>query len=178
MPAIWTAPKDWVYKDIVSAANANIQIRDNLLYLKKKPRHVIDLKGLATIAVVQSTTFAAVDDSQLTLTITTSEANEDVWLSVQGALNVNASAVFLYFDWLMDTTTWVSSGTNTGLTSGAALMYILSTGVVYPVSIRIKVTVPTAGVHTFKLRTKISSGTPTMSLFNNTQNFQVGVIVE
>lgn len=37
MPATWTDPRTWVDLDLVTAADLNEQVRDNLLWLKERP---------------------------------------------------------------------------------------------------------------------------------------------
>lgn len=163
MPAIWTTPKDWKYKDVFSAADANIQIRDNLLWLYKKPSDFLKCTG-SNIVVAMTTSWAAVDDTQFTRTIVTTSDNQEVDLTYEGNVQLATGVQYACFDWLMDAGTYVSTMTATPETYGSKMVYVLTAGIDYPAGFRKRVVVPTAGVHTFKLRGRIVTSNCNLTL--------------
>lgn len=179
MSRIWTEPRDWAYGDTAGASVMNQHIRDNLSWLKLPPRDYKDVYNIGSnLTLAATTTAQALDDAQLGLTITTSEANEEVFLTMQGNVSMATAAQYLIADWLMDNTNFVSSGTPTQLGNGIQLIYCLTAGIAYPFYMRKRVVVATAGLHTFKPRFKISTTNNTITFFTNTQHMEVGVQVE
>lgn len=175
MPAIWTEPKDWVYKDVFSAADANIQIRDNLLYLFQKPREYQMLSTAANLVVALTTAWAAVDDTQFTRTIVTTKDNQEVDLTLEGNGGLSVGAQYIVFDWLMDSTNYISTMTPTPLLYGTKMVYMLTAGVYYPVNFTKRVVIATAGAHTFKLRARIVTSNASLTLPTTALVVETGV---
>lgn len=177
MPAIWTAPQTWEFNQVMSAAQANQQLRDNLLFLKNKPRDVINYNALTNITQSATTSFAVIDDSKLTLNLVTSEANEHVILSLTGLLLLSTASQFLALDWLIDNTVYASNMTVTPVSNGCGVDYMaVTTGQL--VYVRKRVIIPSAGAHTFKLRSKISTTPCTFTLATNNNTFEMEAKVD
>jgi hypothetical protein len=178
MPAIWTNPRDWTFKDVFSAAQANIQLRDNLLYLKQKPRFYVNLAPLANFNVaVLTATPTAIDDTRLLLTLTTSVANEEVF--IYGTFLITSpSAQGIVFDVLMDSTTFISSMTNTPLLSGIWNNSLITTGSGFMIVFRKRVVVAAAGVHTFVPRIRMAASNQTITFISSNGTIEFGAQVE
>lgn len=179
MPAIWTAPRDWAYKDVFSASQANIQLRDNLMYLKKKPRDFITLNAVANVtASLLSASFAAVDDTKFTNNIVTSEANEEVFITIQGLFGLASAAQYLVFDWLLDSTLYISNMSVTPVVAGCAEELMITNSTLQHIFIRKRLIIPSVGAHTLKLRMKVSTTNTTLTIGTNGLTFEMGVQVE
>ncbi len=155
MSRIWTAPKTWKFKEVFSASQANQELRDNLEYLKMKPRNYALLDQAANSAPSLTTSFAVVDDSVWNVSIVTSEANEEVFVYYQASAQLATGAQYLALDVLMDGATYISTMTATPAQNGILLIYSLTAGIQYQGYFRKRVVVPTAGTHTFKLRARV-----------------------
>jgi hypothetical protein len=65
----WTTPQTWVAGSVVSAAQLNEQLRDNLTYLLSRPhQRIIRNAGYSTT----STSFVDIDSTNLSITLTLS----------------------------------------------------------------------------------------------------------
>lgn len=172
--SIWNDPKTWGYKDVFTATEGN-EMSDNLRYLKKPSRDFKDLKGMSGVVAALTTTLAAVDDTNLLLSLTTYEANEDVFFTLNGSMSLATAAQYLYFDVLVDNTWYASSGTGVALANNLFPHYMTTNAIVYLISYTKKIIIPTAGVHTFKLRARVSTTGTNLTLSNANSNWELGV---
>lgn len=177
MARIWTAPITYKYKQVMSAALSNEQLRDNLEYLKMKPRNYSELGGVASDVPTLTTSLLAVNDLNWTCTITTVEANEEVFVYYQALVNLATGSQLLILDVLMDNTNYLSSGTPTALTNGIASILHASTSNHWG-TFRKRVVVASAGTHTFKLRARVSATGCVATFVNLTTCNTFGVQVE
>jgi hypothetical protein len=75
----WTTPMTWVASSVVSAAQLNEQLRDNLVYLLSRPhQRIIRDAGYSTT----STSFVDIDSTNLSITLTLSSGAVLVGLEV------------------------------------------------------------------------------------------------
>ena len=150
----WTAARTWVSDEIVTAAQFNEQIRDNLNYLNIRPSDLYVLNEGADYTIATST-WTDVDATDLALTITTNGG--DVLISFAPTiLNGASTNTATYLDVTIDA---VREGGDDGLAKVLNLspaeehmlpMIYLKTGL-------------SAGSHTFKVQWKrVGSGTMTM----------------
>lgn len=150
----WTTPQTWTPGQVVAASDLNSNIRDNSLYLfAGRPLGYVQRTGSADYAI-SSTTFADVDAANLILTLTISSGRV-LCIASGGLLNPVSSALAL--DFIADSTT------RAGGVSGVLLSQFSNTGQVYTaVGVFSGLS---AGSHTFKLQSRVLSGTG--YLYNN-----------
>ena len=146
MTATWTTPRTWATGEIVTAALANEQWRDNVDYLKERPVSAVsDYDG--TVASTASTSFT--DLSGMSVNITTSGSSK-LRITAAGSGNSSGTGVALYVTALVD-------GTNQGnATYGMA--QIQSSGTVgFAINFMTAAAV-SDGAHTVKLQFRSSTG--------------------
>lgn len=143
----WTSPATWSVGQLVTAADLNTQLRDNLLALKNPPTAHYKLNESANYTT-NSTVFVDVDATKLALTIVTSGG--DVLVGFAGSLLGTSRA---YLDVAVD---GVAFGGDDGI------MLVQNTGASVGASFVILVTGLAAGSHTFKLQYKVDSGSATL----------------
>jgi hypothetical protein len=150
MPAIWTAPRSWSVGELVTAALLNAHLRDNLDFLKTPPTASYILNESADYTTT-STSFVSVDNTKLSLAITTAGGDVLVGFSgvITGSTNLNA-----FFDVEVDGVR--IAGDDGLIVNGAA------SGGRYTVTFFRLITGLSAGVHTFKLQWRTSTGTLTL----------------
>lgn len=85
----WTTPKTWTDGNVLTAAELNEQVRDNLNFLYAKPTDDYVINGAANYSTT-STTFVDVDATNLSLTLTSGGGDLLVWFS--GTTGVSSGA--------------------------------------------------------------------------------------
>ncbi len=145
----WTTPKTWQVDELVTAADMNTHIRDNLNALKSPPNAVYtpDETGDYT---TQSGSFEAVDATNLALTLTTNGG--DLLVHLHATVKNSASAR-IYFDVTVD-------GTRVAGDDGIIATALSDSPEV--VSFTRLVSGLSAGEHTVTLVWKVSAGTATL----------------
>jgi len=151
----FTDPKTWEYGELVTAELLNEQLRDNMLALKNPPTGQV-VRDNGGFYSTTSTSFVAVDSTNVKVTLTTSGG--DVMVGFVGTAHADAtSSRFMSFDVDVDGNGgWASSQ---GYASGIATTSIQSTtawGVSFG-PILIQSLAP--GTHTFTLLWRVSAGT-------------------
>lgn len=140
----WTTPKSWDVNELLTAADLNTHLRDNLNALKEPPTASY---ALAATYSTTSSSFVNVDSTHLALTITTTGG--DVLIGFAGAWQLSQSTYAGYLTVTMD-------GANLGGASG-----VVGSGAatLTPVSFVILATNVPAGAHTFRLQWRVESVT-------------------
>lgn len=141
----WTTPKTWTDGSVLTAAELNEQVRDNLNYLFAKPSDIYNVDEAANYTTT-STTFVDVDATDLALTITTGGGDVAVWFS--GTVTKNATNNVLTMDVDVD-------GSRFAGDDGIIYSYGDAT---IGMSFFVVITGLSAGSHTFKLQWKIAGG--------------------
>ena len=154
MPAVWTTPSTWVDNELVTASKLNTHVRDNLTYLYDRPKHIITINTNNQVTGFTSTTFAAINDGLLTLTLTTTGRP----VELNAAFHISSTGNSFFFDWLIDDTIWASSGTTTALTGG---VWRVNTGDTMVNSTTVYSGLA-AGTHTFRPRIRVSASSWTI----------------
>lgn len=156
MPANWTDPRTWVDLDLVTAADLNEQVRDNLLHLKARPvARASDYDG--TVSSTSSTSF--VDVTGASVSITTSGSSRLLILASGTWANSGLSESQLTVDLdgtnLGDATYGMNRlNPSRGDSFGAFSITHLTSAAV------------SNAAHTVKLLYKTNSGTVVISLFS------------
>lgn len=156
----WTTPQTWVDGNVLTAAELNEQVRDNLNFLFSKPGDNYVMNEAADYTTT-STLFVDVDATNLALTITTGGGDVLIWFN--GVMSGTGTPSYLSVDVLLDGSRL--AGDDGILTLGSNNNGIISQyqgdkwqnmGFAY-----LK-TGLSAGSHTFKLQWKVSTGTATL----------------
>lgn len=178
MPAVWTDPRTWKFKDIASAAQMNTELRDNLLFLKQKPRYYANAIGAADFTVsISNSVWTAIDDTKLAVTLQTSVANEEVFIYC--AMGSTCPVVSGYrLDVLIDGAIYASSMSGTPNTSGVFADTFVTINVTKASYFRKRVVIATPGVHTFVPRMILSASTQTVTFKANGADIILGAQVE
>lgn len=146
----WTNPKTWTTGELLSAADLNTQLRDNLNALKAPPSAQF-LANESTNYTTTSTTFVNVDNTAGKFNLTITTTGGDVMIGFTG--NFNTGGFNLYLDVELDGAR-IAGDDGLLVVSGAVAVQHgsfvhLKTGV-------------TAASHTFKLQWKMGGGTGTL----------------
>lgn len=92
----WTTPKTWVANEILTAAELNEQLRDNLTHLEQKPGAF--WTGSLTDTVTGTTSYVTLDSTNLAHTITLDgSSNLRVLVGWRGRSGISAGAGSLAF---------------------------------------------------------------------------------
>lgn len=121
-------------------------------------RFVLNRTGVTDYTTV-STTFADIDATNLTATVTTPTGGKRYMVTFQARVSHSVANGLAVFDFTIDGTRAVSAAT-TG--SGVRLISVVSTGTSWEVSVTYITSVLTAGSHTIKPQWRTNSGTLTM----------------
>lgn len=152
----WTAPATWT-ASLVTVAQFNTQIRDNLLALKDPPSGHTQYHG-ADISIT-STSFANVD-ANLAHTIVV--AGTEVLVSFSGVIRTNSALERrCYFNVSVDGTDYFADDGLIAVGNGAVTA---SSDMLFPVSFAVWITV-TPGSRIFRLRAKVNGGSITLYAF-------------
>jgi hypothetical protein len=140
----WTAPNTAVAGNVISAADHNTYLRDNLIYLFSQRPSAHLLYAGATDYTTSSASFVPVDTTNLRLTAT---VNSGRFMALAYAhLSGSTSEMRIYLDLLLDSTT------RAGGASGVLNQVIgVSGSGTYPVLAIARFTGLATGSHTFDL---------------------------
>lgn len=83
MPAIWTNPLTWTLDKLFEATIANIHIRDNLLYVFKKPASWVK-KEYSAVEDLDQTTWTQIAAFDMALTTETGRLRYDMNINISG----------------------------------------------------------------------------------------------
>lgn len=158
----WTTPKTWTDGSVLTAAELNEQVRDNLDFLFDKPGAVYDVDE-ASNYTTSSTSFVDVDATDLALTITTGGGDVLIWLSP--AVMTSTANVSVYFDVDIDGTRVAGDDGITKFTffdAGASPETVMNRATLGFVWLA---TGLAAGSHTFKLQWKHTNAAITTTLY-------------
>jgi hypothetical protein len=163
MTPIWTAPRTWATGELVTAAQLNEQVRDNLERVATPNYGNGDYTSGANHTTT-SATFGNVDAANITFNITS--AGGMYWLGFSSQVFGSTGAVITYFDIAVD-------GTRIGDATIGLIRSTLGTGattftVIAP-------TVLTSGTRTITLQWRVSSGTGTLVSTNGVNWFYAGI---
>lgn len=152
MTATWTTPRTWATGEIVTAALANEQWRDNVDYLKARPLLIVkDLDG--TVASTSSTSFVDLTGASGSITTTGSSRLALSLSAVATASGANRS----YWTMLVD---GVNQGDATyGMTHGMG-----GSGGNQPSALFITAAL-SDGAHTVKIQWRVDGGSFTCTQF-------------
>ncbi|MGQ9907850.1 MAG: hypothetical protein ACUVS2_03340 [Candidatus Flexifilum sp.] len=101
MPPIWTPPATWNAGDIVTAAQLNTHLRDNLLFLKTRTETPFNAVSRVIAANLSTTSTVFVDvNAGLYATLTTSGAPALITLS--GTWKNSTAGAEIYMDIMID----------------------------------------------------------------------------
>lgn len=159
MTSPWHGTADWDVGQLVTAADMNAQVRDNVGYLFERPTAVVT-SDEASDFVTTSTAFVNVDTSLMALTLDMEATRARV--TFQGFFHIFTSSPGtgrLYLDVAVD-------GARQAGDDGITLLDV-TTDDRQPLGFSWVVTGLTPGSHTFALqwRTTASVGTPTATLY-------------
>jgi len=145
----WTTPKTWNVDELLTAANLNTHLRDNLNALKAPPTARYECDE-ASDYTTTSTSFVDVDGTKLAVTITT--GGGDVLVHFHGCVSHSSSNYRIHFTVTVDGTPVASDD---GIIGTAAPQAVPGN----PVSFTRLITGVSAGEHLFKLQWKTQGGT-------------------
>ena len=157
----WTTPTTVVTNDLMTASYWNTYVRDNLLALKSPPTASYEVNEASNYTIT-ATSFANVDSTDLSLSITTTGG--DVLIGWNCTLNNNGASTINAFDVTMD-------GTRIGGDDGIHALFV-SNGTI-PISFTYLKRSVSAGAHTFNLQCKVSAGTATIYAGAGTSNLDL-----
>jgi hypothetical protein len=155
MTAVWTLPRTWATGEIVTAAQLNTHLRDNLEYLKLRedtPLNYFTCSAANTYTTT-STTFTDVDAAGLAGSLVTSGG--PVLIGVASAWKSSGTSI----DVCLDVTI---NGARIGhATYGVTFMQSVAANLLMPVAWS-QVRALAAGTYALKLQWRTSSGTLSM----------------
>jgi len=165
MTAIWTAPRTWVTGEIVTAAQMNTHLRDNLEYLKAQDDAGMLYRGAGTAAQPSTTSGSFVDvDSSLVLSFTTVGAA--FLIGFAGVWKVTTGGADCCMDVEID-------GSRIGhSTQGVTFMTAPSANYALPVSWQ-QIRTLSAGAHTLKLQWRVTAGTLSFNMTGNSHFYAI-----
>jgi hypothetical protein len=145
----WTTPATWAVDQLVTASDLNTHLRDNLNALKTPPSAHYECNEGSDYALT-STSFANVDGTHLSLTITTTGG--DVFVGFHGNVVNDGSDHLLMLDVTVDGTPHAGDDGLVDLSSTPGR----------PVCFMRLIAGLSAGSHTFNLTYKVSAATVTL----------------
>lgn len=153
----WTNPKTWVVDELVTAEEMNTEIRDNLNVLKLPPSEQSIIDEGSNYSTT-STSFVDVDATNLSLTITTTGG--DVLITFPCSVSNNANSGQVFLELALDT----DGGGDNNIAGDDGMIVSTDTVLaqIVPITLIWIAKGLAAGVHTFKVRWKVVSGTATM----------------
>lgn len=144
----WTTPKTWSVDELLTAADLNEQLRDNMNELKAPPSANYELDESSDFTTT-STTFVDVG-AALELTVNTNGG--DVMVHFHGAITNQTGGEKVMLDVAVD-------GVREAGDDGIVLAKPSGAFEVVPVCFTRLITGLSAGAHTFKLQWAVSAGT-------------------
>lgn len=156
MTKLWNNPHQWDVGELNSHTKMQA-VSDALEWIKDRPydnKLVTNQGSSLTQVVTGAGNWFALSDALFTLNISTAVANERIRFDFMGIWSTTAAiANAFYWDILVDDTNYASSGTPTSSGVGLAqLVSVVAANVLQPFNVFAHYVVPTAGLHTFKLR--------------------------
>lgn len=160
---VWTTPKTWSTGELVTAANMNLHVRDNLNALFS-PNFGRSAYTSGANHTTTSTSFVNVDATNITFSVTS--AGGMYWLGFTGRAFVNSGVNNMFIDIAVDGTR-LGDATNglirpTSTTAGGFFL------VMAPATL-------TAGSRTITLQWRVSAGTGTLESTTTVNWFYAGV---
>jgi hypothetical protein len=154
MTKLWVIPRAWEVGEFNTDLKMQ-EISNSLEWLKDRPndnKRTTNLGSNFSQAMTGVGNWFAINDTLLTMTITTAVANERVLVWLKGnAFTTGAAGQSLYWDVLLDDTNYASSGAPTA-PLGLDVIQNPVTTLFFPFIFMAYITIPTAGVHTIKHR--------------------------
>lgn len=162
----WHDPITWVFKTtILSATLLNQQIRDNLNYLKSKPKAVAVLSGSDQTGI--TTAWVKVTGSDLQIDVDdTVDLNFIIRLHVRSTTGEARVGIDI---WDADNNVYLSSGTLTPKTWGFGITSIATANIGHSIAFNIIVPNISDGIHNYEIRI-ISSHAATTIDHTNSKN--------
>lgn len=160
MTLLWTSPRAFVAGNTLTASQMN-EISNNCSYLFTRPQKTVSVRGTGTNFTTASTSFVDVDAS---LAFSLETGGGLLEINLLGIISNTVINTLTCFDVYMDSTTYLSSLTNTALTNGIwqqKTTVAASIDSIKATPYRIEVGGVPAGVHTFSLRWRVAAGTST-----------------
>jgi len=151
----YTTPKTWAVNEKLTASDMNVYVRDNMAALKNPPSQQV-VRDNGTMYSTTSTTFVAVDATNVKVTLTT--AGGDVMVGFTGTAAADSTtARQMSFDVDVDGNGgWANAQGYAGGIMTTAILSTIAQGVSFgPILIQ---NLP-AGVHTFTLLWRMNGGT-------------------
>lgn len=155
MPANWTQPATWTVNQLVTAADMNTHLRDNLEFLKDPPTGAYKADESADYNTT-STSFVNVDVTNFAFSLDT--AGGDVLIGFYGTFIMNAASREVYLD--VDVNTLGRVGGNDGLIAGQNPETSVTRPI--PISFTYLLRNLSAGNHIFRLQWKVDGGNATL----------------
>lgn len=158
----WTTPKTWNDGDVLTAAELNEQVRDNLNFLFDKPGAISNLDEAANYTTT-STTFVDIDATDLSKTITTSGGDVLIWFSafLRGSARIAISFNIEHNGSVVAG----EDGIQVVQTVDSLAISALGTGNYAYISFVYLIEAPAAGSNTFKMQWKQSNATQTATMY-------------
>ena len=169
MTAVWTLPRTWATGEIVTAAQLNTHLRDNLEYLKLREDTALNhfACSSATAYTTTSSSFTDVDAAGLAGTLVTTGG--PVLIGVASAWKSSGTGI----DVCLDVTI---NGARIGhATYGVTFMQSIAANTYLPVAWT-QVRPLAAGTYTLKLQWRTSSGTLSMGGISPAQFYAVELV--
>jgi hypothetical protein len=162
MPAVWTAPITWQVDQLVTEADLNEQLRDNLEYLLRPNHQQIIRNNGGNYTLTGVTTFQDIDSANLSLTLVTHGG--PVWVHFQAVAYTLGTAHEGYFDLTVN-------GTRVGAAYSQGLAtHVNDAGERTLVSLCLLLTGLSAGTHIIRPQWATSPSDTVHLLANSTQN--------
>jgi hypothetical protein len=169
MTAIWTLPRTWATGEIVTAAQLNTHLRDNLEYLKLRedtPLNAFTCNS-TTAYTTTAATFTDVDAAGLAGTLTTSGG--PLLIGMAGTWKSSGTGIDVCLDVTLN-------GARIGhATYGVTFLQSVAANLYLPVAWS-QVRALAAGVYTLKLQYRTSSGTLSLGPLSATQFYAIELV--
>jgi len=158
----WTAPKTWTVDGVLTAADMNTHVRDNLRYLLSPNKGVILHDNGADYSTT-STAWVYVDPTNLSITITTHGGPVLVLASVRASQgSIDTGGVDVAVD-----------GTRIGAAAAFGLGNLTNAWIYFPICTIVALS---AGSHTFRLQYRAASSTTT--IYSNANELVAFAVIE
>jgi hypothetical protein len=170
----WTAPRDYVPGEVLTATKLN-EVSDNLLHLYAKPSVILTVRGNGINETTTSTTFTPVNNTIFLGSMQCTGA--PLYINVNAVLTHSVANTAVHVDVLIDGVTYASSLTATAVTDG---LFAPRSGTPAPVRVHLAGShiLPagslSVGSHSFSLVWRAgAAGTATLFLSGSTCQFSV-----
>lgn len=169
MTPTWTQPRTWATGEIVTAAQLNSHLRDNLEYLHLREETALNHFACSSASgyTTTSTSFTDVDAAALAGTITTT--GSPLLIGVTGAWKSSGTSIDVCLDVAIN-------GARIGHASyGVTFMQSVAANLYLPVAWS-QVRALSAGTYALKLQWRTSSGTLTLASYSAVQLYAVELV--